>query len=145
MFLRLEVRRGDWGIIYCMAGLIGWKGIGSTLIVLHKLGRNDHCEWDFDRYKAKWDFVVKRSSFTIQGRSGYFIESMDGELYNFYQYQTVLSEADPGDRIIKNKYSKWCSIISEHDTSISRIDNEICDRYIDSLMIEYKDHKKISD
>ena len=106
--------------------------------------RNNHCQWEFDRYKAKWDFVVKRSSFTIQGSSGYFIESVDGELYNFNQYQPVLSEADPGDRIIKNKYSKWCSIISEHDTSISRIDNEICDRYIDSLMIEYKDHKKIS-
>lgn len=116
----------------------------GLILILFSCKRNNHCQRDFDRYKAKWDFVVKRSSFTIQGRTGYFIESMDGELYDFYPYQPVLTEADSGERITKNKNSKWCYIINEHDTSISRIDNEICDRYIDSIMVANGDTKKIS-
>ncbi len=44
--------RGDWGIIHCMAGFIGWKGIGPALIVLHNLGRNNDCEWTADDNKG---------------------------------------------------------------------------------------------
>lgn len=95
---------------------------------------NAVCNLDFETYREEWKFKVKKVDDGVTSNRDYNIETTSGRVLSFRPFQKIIALAEPGDSLVKLRNSNWCYIISpDGDTTGSRIYNEGCDRYIDSL------------
>ncbi|MNK22442.1 hypothetical protein D3C87_407190 [compost metagenome] len=94
---------------------------------------NWNCKHNLTLYQEEWNFLVKK----VNTVGEYQIETTSGRVLSFKPFQNIIAWTNPGDRLVKIKNTNWCYIINhEGDTLTSRIFNESCDKFIDSVRWE---------
>jgi hypothetical protein len=101
------------------------------------------CEWEINNYKEKWDYVVSKTYRSPQYSATFIIKTINGKEIYFQPIQDIVSRVEPGDRIIKERYSKYAFWInSNNDTLRSRIFSVSCDSMV-LRFFKYRENKSI--
>ncbi len=101
------------------------------------------CEWEINNYKEKWDYVVSKTYRSPQYNATFIIKTINRKEIYFQPIQGIVSQVEPGDRIIKEPYSKYAFWInSDNDTLRSRIFSVSCDSIV-LRSFKYRENKGI--
>ena len=89
------------------------------------------CEWEKEYYLQSWDYQVEKTFKHERYKATYVLETTTGKIILFQPIQHIVSQAEPGDRIFKEKNSKYAYLIrKDMDSLKSRIFSVGCDSIV---------------
>ena len=103
-----------------------------TVIFSSCIGKSSNtCKWEKQNYRESWDYEVASTYRYRKMKATYVLQTTTGKRIFFRPIQSIVSLAEPGDRIVKKKNSEFAYLIDEDgDTIRCKIFSETCDSLV---------------
>jgi len=90
-----------------------------------------NCDREKDYYLESWDYEVEKTYKHEQYKATYVLKTTTKKTILFGPIQDIVSRAEPGDRVFKEKNSKYAFLINKYGDSLkSRIFSVSCDSIV---------------
>jgi len=112
--------------------MFGKVGIGLwVLVFLFSCANGHECDWEKVLYSEYWNYEVAATYRDETYNATYVIKTTTGKEIRFRPIQYIVSLAEPGDRIYKEKNSDYAFLIDRNGDSIrSKIFSISCDSMV---------------
>ena len=112
-----------------MFGKIG--SVFFTLIFLFSCANGHECDWEKMYFAESWDYKVDKTYRHSNYKATYVLKTTTGREILFRPTQYIVSLAQPGDRIYKERNSEYAFLIDNNgDSTKSRIFSVSCDSMV---------------